>query len=895
MSKIIYINDLSEEINKELEKQGIEVLKPEEVYNNIEKDDSLIVLCELSKGKDGNNIKRTDFYGIKLVQELRRKDFKGKVLFVSFMPKSYFLNNKLKYGIVAYNRGHGFLSLPATVGKIKKAIEQQVKEPDYLTLRDVKLFGSDIAGAVSQRLHALSSMNLGYEVEHKKLLQEVFDYFQRPSDEVIKEYDKLDDNKTVRLNFVKTKCKELLEANSGRSNVSFEKPKYNWKVLWLDDELEDDMPLVKHLKQERNIEIILAKTYEEAVKKIEEDSATKNELTTVMVDYRLEQETDEGIELAGNQGYHFIEYLIKTNRPYAILVYSGMPRRFLMESFNQYARKIRFYSKMDFPVYENSTYLADEIVTSGDNAWLEINNQPSGAAWEMMHKVYFEFKNSVEFESWNRNVNFLTLLNLNKYHNEECPTFKITTSTFNKAAKKLNLLKEILLARRFVVGVLAKEYIDNGDLVKIKNEIGKYFYICFSKNPDPDNQKKQNEYTSNIFNRLALRVRDFPVFLLPEEYTWLKYDSGLDFDPFSTVDEYFKELKRLKTIFSKAIEKSVFFKSYIKKDFIEITESDITSKTLKNEFASEEDKIKYYLFDGIQPQIRTATDVKLLLEFFYNKLDPNDENYKNHLSEFVLLLRELRKFAGESKFTSFKSLSYFIDELPAKTSGSVKNTNKEENILNEYIRLFTPWELIMPNPVYYDAQKEYEAERKKRKEMLISSCQKKVKSKWEVYKMIYEAFSKLKETEGDNEATRNKAIYLGIIEWKQKRNSKKEKFYEKSKSGQLKNLKSEAKDEILFSSDYFNISERFAYSQELENLFIEKMNKIRFNPKSLVEVFIMKSNDLPETFEISKDNKGIENIAVISFEISDYPDSIINELRKVNILQSNDFIGIPLL
>ena len=42
--------------------------------------------------KDDNSIERSSFYGIKFVQELRKKNHKGKVLFCSFLTTKQLIN-----------------------------------------------------------------------------------------------------------------------------------------------------------------------------------------------------------------------------------------------------------------------------------------------------------------------------------------------------------------------------------------------------------------------------------------------------------------------------------------------------------------------------------------------------------------------------------------------------------------------------------------------------------------------------------------------------------------------------------------------------------------------------------------------------------------------------------
>ena len=69
------------------------------------------VAKEMPFDEEGTSMKRTELYGIKYAQNMRRNGYMGKILFLSFLTNPKILEMDPKNGILN-SIGHGFSRLP---------------------------------------------------------------------------------------------------------------------------------------------------------------------------------------------------------------------------------------------------------------------------------------------------------------------------------------------------------------------------------------------------------------------------------------------------------------------------------------------------------------------------------------------------------------------------------------------------------------------------------------------------------------------------------------------------------------------------------------------------------------------------------------------------------------
>lgn len=661
MNRTIYIDNLELEQIQRFADEDVEVLTPKEVLaDSLEETDALIVLCELNIDSDDKPIKRTKFYGVKLLQELRREKFMGKVLFVSFMGREYFLANLLKYKIIALEAGHSFLQLPTPIDEIKAKLSQ-IEKLDHLSFRDTFLFATGIGGSIQEEIHRLSSLKTDFKSDHIKLLEEVYNFFSEPTINVLKRYETVSNDFLKAFGFIETETKKLLEKYKKGGSSTLYKPKYSWSILWLDDEIGEKyklgktIPIVEYIEKEVGIEVIKATTFEEA-EEIYDNDRRINTIRVVIADYRLHYTNAEGHSLQNRlQGYHFIEHIIKEDDTMALFAYSGLPRRFLMETFSHYGKKIQSFSKKDFPLDKKEVfgYISDAIVSQGDDAWIEANNQPTATAWTSMSETYFEFKSGFGFTTWNKQLNAETLMRVSLYKLGNVCNLEITTSQFQKEATgktRENNLKKILTGRRLAIYLLAEEYTAGNDMISAKKTIGDYIFMSSGKTPNA-------KTPDTIFNRLALEVTNFPMFLLPEENAWLEFESGLNFSVKKKIDKYWGSINHIKNKIKTFYSKSEFFRS-------QLNNYEIPTSAVTIAFGQD-----------YSPNIKFADDVRIIFFFIKNNLSES-KDIETDFRHFITLWRSVLSFlnSGNGIHSSIVSLAHTLLKL------EVVNENTEEEI-----------------------------------------------------------------------------------------------------------------------------------------------------------------------------------------------------------------------
>ena len=924
-TNVIYIDKISQDVKTIFRTYNIAAQSPSEIDpTNFTENTNLIIPCELDNNEDGQEVSRTEYYGIQLAQNLRRRySFRGKIVFTK---------NRIKYPLLFIERGHAFAHLPSSLHSIVDTFNT-IESLDELSLRDIQLFATNISGVFNEEIHRLENQKENYQQLHEDLLTQVFSFYNQSVQDIISDYKKINSSFTEALSFIETKCKAIIADNSETTAGSSIRPSYRWSILWLDDEVSrkyqkgETVEIIEHLKTERGIQVTIVPSYEEAEADWEKDRATTKTITVIISDYRLNSKDENGIVTQNKQqGYHFIQKIMREEQTTAVFVYSGLPRRFLMDTFSYYSRHIRFYSKKDLPLTNTDAYsfICDEIIIRGDDAWISINNQPISSEWykndgknergKPMNEVYFDFKNSLEFRAWNEQCNITTARNVSRYKKGILTDFKNTGSNFTSSpGKQLGRLKEILTARRFAITILAEEYFhiqqsNNEDsLIPKKKEIANYIHYGNST------KEPTKKTADNVFSRLALNVSNFPLFLLAEEYAWLKYESNKKFE--DHIDIYFYALRRIKECFGKTFSqfKDGFLHSLLDKKRIYLIRKEQAINTkLRDGFGKDERIKSIYFDDNYHPVIRTSWEVKIILSHIYFHLNPsNTLTYQQQLLELSTLLSEIDIIIhnqGDNCPRSFKTLLQFIKvQLPAKTSNDLKKQRKGEDvkraetIIEEYNRLYQPWIDFLPT---HNAQLRIENFKK------ACTNLSKVTSSSRIFINTNEWYKKFISSGMPLEEATNKAIYTSIFYWKEDRNEKFRQQKEKSRdsfissvgdnkptlsdlSTPIKSGESELYNYDIDSYDEDMDDETF---ERLRLLFLNKMEKLKLLPSKRTEVYLCNTYDLPKPIESIYNpllGESAQFIAVFTFPLSKEQKVNIEQIKASND-KNNPFILIPL-
>ncbi len=695
MTNIYYIDNLPDKQKNRFASENITVLTPEELMDKeLHDTDALIVLCEVNVTKNGNTVNRTDFYGISFVQELRRKNYKNKVLFVSFLPENYFKEKLLK---ILFFPGHSFMQLPSLPTEWLAKFKTFESLTD-LSLYDVKHHYCSVDQIIDEQFHSLApKYNVAKKLtpqlidEGNKLVKLVYGSLSKPLPE-LNEILNTDVSGTEALRSLKNLCEAALPESTSREHDEIQPEWKYWKVLWLDDEENNESPLYKELIKRLGAEekVILCKTYEEAVEQWEADKAY-GEISLVICDYRLKNE--DGLPTS-KQGYDFMKYLAKCGRSVCKIAYSALKRKFLIESFRHYGIQINIFSKIDFNQHnpDDLAFLTDEIIRLGDNHWIEINNAPQATEWTTIAPIYRSFKNGFSFYTFQNYVSRLAKQNLevfiNDFNNQKkkenlwnltfTDSFKVRTGSFPKSDdNKTDAIKEILIARRFAVGLFAflkSERNKQSSLLYSGNYLDYIKVILYNSASNGEGYTVGNLSDSDVYTKIkkhsTLKLLSkfnaltfdstWPLGLLPEEFGWLKFDMGLVKETYNEIYSYLRQVQIIKNNFQTLFSDEPF-----------------NELITKNDGALKISGGKIHFNDDNAPLIRNTADAKKIIQSVYDSLDINDYNaYRIFISFWRSLVSQFIKgdFKASGLLPDFlyfitktlKANKYNFDEISIK-------------------------------------------------------------------------------------------------------------------------------------------------------------------------------------------------------------------------------------
>lgn len=402
MNRTIYIDNLEAGQKERFADADIEVLTPNEVLSeSLEETDALIVLCELNIEKDDKKVKRTAFYGVKLVQELRREKFMGKVLFVSFLGRKQLTDHNATNNIIN-TVGHSLVQLP----KKPNELAFQINSGQNLTplaLNDIVLNYCGNHSIINGIKHDISSKRLPTEEYRNRLIKcikRIASLYDSIKEGVVvtqfeTDYPNLDEtNISKATDFVVSFSNRVISDNPENDDkeITVSKPYDNWKMILLDDEVRLEDILIKNLES-NGISVLLANTVDEAEEYWMEDNKLNHpKIMVVLVDYRL-NELKEGVVVhQKKQGYDFLKQVSATGRLIKTIVLSSMQKAFLLKSFNEYDISCEIIPKsvIDLQTENGSNYISEEVIRLGNVNWSRIQNLPDNSSWKYLRPSYIQ-------------------------------------------------------------------------------------------------------------------------------------------------------------------------------------------------------------------------------------------------------------------------------------------------------------------------------------------------------------------------------------------------------------------------------------------------------------------------------------------------------------------------
>lgn len=513
----------------------------------------LIVFCESDYDENGKRVRRQDLYGVEAVRRFRTEGFTQPVIFISFFSRRQILQRKPVHEIIR-TVGHRFIRLPADPDLLQKEL-QEAAPLTQLELKDILLMScrpDDIAAAQIHNLRSLADklQTNGDEYAAAALescIRTIHALFQEPCEEFVEIFRKSffpAGERTIEdaIDEVASRAAALIrEHRKAGGQIFAEQQDKKWQVLLLDDELDKNSLLVKELLTKAGIKTRCVSNAEDAMRLLDEDDELRGKISVIVTDYRLNEKDEDGLSVQQRvQGYRFLRDV--SERYYAkvisAVVYSGMPRQFLLDNLNNFNIKTEKYSKMDFRVNDPRAinYLVSRIAELGEQNYKAMLALPLGnAGWKKhLHKHYLNYRNLPGYEIAEREVCEFCTKWVTDFRSGKSPLSPMISGDSFEARKKDT---EEQTTGRFIA------YFKTRRLALFL-----YQFFTYRAEPDinsriagllmPDGKKKANLKTiSGYFSQvLGLSLTEFPLGATIEELHWFHDYLGSDF--LSTYESY---------------------------------------------------------------------------------------------------------------------------------------------------------------------------------------------------------------------------------------------------------------------------------------------------------------------------------------------------------------------
>lgn len=646
--------------------------------------DVAIILCELnwtSKGKISN---LQDFSGIEMVKELRRVyNLPIPILFTSFLPLNQLFNSERE---ILTAIGHGFLQLPATPKEFTSYLKShytdksgKVQKLSVMEMNDIKSFYCSKEGILSHELHALNhylNFNVTAEI-HDATYAELLQTIKRVNELFLVDtthaemsfqvaFPKLtQENISDAVSHIVRLGNELLKTYGEKevNNSTIEKlgEKYCWKVLLLDDQIDKEHDLVKQMKT-NNIQVICVDNADDAENELKKDWKKDNAIMVVIADYRLFENINGIKHHQKVQGYQFLKNIATSDHLVRLVAFSGLQRKFLLNSFKHYNIRTEVKSKTDYLTSKETRQLfSEEIIELAEENWEAIEALPTKCAGfeKYLKDAYKEFRLHPDYNKMESNISITAReyvweiqQQIDKGEEIRIGAIENIKSPLAKTKKDpeafFKRLQNYLTARRIALWLYAANkkglgaFIDSRRIAEILT----------------DQKYPTDAYRQILSTNLGLSLDDFPKNITIEERRWLHYDMQLNI---------FRDIEQMNPVF---IKLSKVYKEYIAAD-----------KSLKEYLSKSKYTLnqKYKLTDysisftkDFSPELKTSTDVRVLFLWIAGIIKKDKS-----------ILATIKPLVSKLRFTLFESRDrvIYLKNLFEYFNAIYSILNKEQVVL----------------------------------------------------------------------------------------------------------------------------------------------------------------------------------------------------------------------
>jgi hypothetical protein len=619
--------------------------------------DAAIVLCELNWTSKGKSSILQDFAGIEIAKELRRAyNLSIPILFTSFLPLNQLFNSERE---ILTAIGHCFLPLPATPKEFTNYLKfhftdksGKVRKLSVMELNDIKSFYCSKEGILSHELHALNHyLNFNITAEnHDTIYAELLQTIKRVHELFLADvthaemafqvsFTKLSqENISDAVSHIVRLGNELIktygEKEGNSSTIEKLGERYRWKVLLLDDQIDKEHDLVKQMKV-NNIQVICVDNAYDAENELKKDWKKDNAIMVVIADYRLFENINGIKHHQKVQGYQFLKNIATSDHLVRLIAFSGLQRKFLLNSFKHYNIRTEVKSKTDYLTSKETRQLfCEEIVELAEENWEAIEALPTKCAGfeKYLKDAYKEFRLHPDYNKMESNISitareYIWEIQQQIAHGEEIRIGAIENikSPLAKTKKDpeafFKRLQNYLTARRIALWLYAANkkglgvFIDSRKIAEILT----------------DQKYPTDAYRQVLSTNLGLSLDDFPKNITIEERRWLHYDMQLNI---------FKDIEQMNPVF---IKLSKVYKEYI-----------VIDKSLEELLSKSKHLLhhKYKLTDysisfakDFSPELKTSTDVRVLFLWIVGIIKKD----KSKLATLKPLVSKLRFTLFESR------------------------------------------------------------------------------------------------------------------------------------------------------------------------------------------------------------------------------------------------------
>ena len=522
----------------------------------------IIVLSELTWDINSNELSPSHHNGLSIIRYFRLiLKLKVPTFIISKYPESELLRDPKNMIINAV--GHRYMKInPFKTFDIEKELLSSYFPPlNDMQLTDLIYNYCNSKGQVGEIIHKLKGeiaeiINSNALKDYK--IRQSISVFQKGLDDVSKIIPDSDVYHGLIQNIV-NEFRITLENNYSLAEIFLQKheenlfslveetevspvPKKNhhdWKVLFLDDELDSINPIKKTL-EENGVSVILCSNIDEAQKIIEDDEKTQenhtvNSITVVISDYRLFEPGTKKHQ--SRQGYDFIFDTAKRDRLTSFVALSGLGRQFLLESFRKYNLRVEVYSKDDLRTSErNRQIFAENIIQLGDSQYDAVCSQSTSMGWnnDGKKRFYIEHRQRQDYyetekllsDDARRYINHFTYMHQKGALIGHKPINELQTSLQNKefTNKNIDIFRKILYARRLVLWLYHIVGLDSESI---------YLLLTTGETLNLQNRIEPEEVGNNtkqLMGKLCIKLTDYPKGILIEERSWFKYQMDVDID-----------------------------------------------------------------------------------------------------------------------------------------------------------------------------------------------------------------------------------------------------------------------------------------------------------------------------------------------------------------------------